>query len=52
MLARVLHTGIEVADLATAISLYTSLGFEVVNEFEKPEPKAKVATVKKRRHRL
>lgn len=47
MLKSVLHTGIEVADLAKSIELYKSLGFELANEFVKPEPKAKVATVKK-----
>lgn len=47
MLKNVLHTGIEVANLAQSIELYKSLGFEVDTEFEKPEPKAKVATVKK-----
>ncbi|HSX33512.1 MAG TPA: VOC family protein [Candidatus Saccharimonadales bacterium] len=46
MLKNVLHTGIEVADLAKSIELYRNLGFEVANEFDKPEPKAKVATVK------
>ncbi|HTE21601.1 MAG TPA: VOC family protein [Candidatus Limnocylindria bacterium] len=47
MLKQVLHTGVEVADLAKTIELYKSLGFEIANEFEKPEPKARVATVKK-----
>lgn len=47
MLKNILHTGIEVADLAKSVELYKSLGFEVANEFEKPEPKAKVVTVKK-----
>ena len=47
MLKNVLHTGVEVADLAKSVELYKSLGFEVANEFVKPEPKAKVATVKK-----
>jgi methylmalonyl-CoA/ethylmalonyl-CoA epimerase len=47
MLKRVLHTGVEVADLETAIALYESLGFIIHNRFEKPEPKARVATVKK-----
>ena len=47
MLTHVLHTGVEVADLAQAIDLYKGLGFEIVNQFDKPEPKAKVATVKK-----
>jgi catechol 2,3-dioxygenase-like lactoylglutathione lyase family enzyme len=45
MLKRVLHTGVEVADLAQAIKLYEHLGFAVHNEFEKPEPKASVATM-------
>jgi lactoylglutathione lyase len=47
MLSRVLHTGVGVADLDKAVALYESLGFEVYNRFEKPEPKARVASVKK-----
>lgn len=47
MLKHVLHTGIEVDDLAKTVDLYKNLGFEVANEFNKPEPKAKVVTVKK-----
>jgi len=47
MLKHVLHTGVEVSDLAKAVALYENLGFEVINKFEKPEPKAHVATVKK-----
>jgi len=47
MLKNVLHTGIEIADLAKSVELYKSLGFEVANEFNKPEPKAKVVIVKK-----
>ena len=47
MLKQVLHTGVEVANLVKAIELYKNMGFEVANQFEKPEPKAKVATVKK-----
>jgi catechol 2,3-dioxygenase-like lactoylglutathione lyase family enzyme len=47
MLKRVLHTGVEVDDLEMAVELYKSLGFEIHNRFEKPEPKASVVTVKK-----
>jgi catechol 2,3-dioxygenase-like lactoylglutathione lyase family enzyme len=47
MLKQILHTGVAVADLAKEVALYLKLGFEVANEFEKPEPKAKVATMKK-----
>ena len=47
MLKHVLHTGVEVADLAKMISFYKGLGFEVSNQFEKPEPKAKVAILKR-----
>ena len=47
MLKHVLHTGVAVADLDGAVALYKSLGFDVVNQFDKPEPKARVATVKK-----
>lgn len=46
MLKRVLHTGASVADLDIAVALYKRLGFGVVNQFTKPEPKARVATVK------
>ena len=47
MLKKVLHTGVEVADLAKAIELYKSLGFEVAKEFDKPEPKAKAVIMTK-----
>lgn len=47
MLKRVLHTGVAVDDLEKAVQLYESLGFLVHNRFEKPEPRAQVATVKK-----
>jgi catechol 2,3-dioxygenase-like lactoylglutathione lyase family enzyme len=47
MLKRVLHTGVEVANLEVAIALYESLGFSVGTRFTKPEPKAQVAHVKK-----
>ncbi|HSW98805.1 MAG TPA: VOC family protein [Candidatus Saccharimonadales bacterium] len=47
MLKHVLHTGVAVADLEKAVQLYESLGFAVHKRFEKPEPKAQVATVKK-----
>lgn len=47
MIRRVLHTGVAVANLGKAIELYKGLGFEVTREFEKPEPKARVASVKK-----
>jgi catechol 2,3-dioxygenase-like lactoylglutathione lyase family enzyme len=47
MLKRVLHTGVRVADLDTAVALYISLGFTVSGHFEKPEPKASVTTVQK-----
>ncbi|HSW37801.1 MAG TPA: VOC family protein [Candidatus Saccharimonadales bacterium] len=48
MLKKVLHTGVQVADLNKAIQLYEGLGFSVVKEFDKPEPKAKVAWVRNR----
>lgn len=47
MLRNVLHTGVAVNDLEKTVSLYESLGFKVTNRFEKPEPKAQVATVQK-----
>src|SRR5688572_5465735 len=47
MLKRVSHIGVEVADLNASVELYKSLGFEIANQYEKPEPKAKVVTVKK-----
>lgn len=46
-LVKVLHTGVAVADLAAAIALYTSLGFTLAKEFDKPEPEAKVAILTK-----
>lgn len=45
MLKRVLHTGVAVDDLEKSVAMFTALGFQIKNEFEKPEPKAKVATV-------
>jgi lactoylglutathione lyase len=47
MFSRVLHTGVAVGDLDKTIEFYKSLGFEIHNQFEKPGPKARVATVKK-----
>ncbi len=47
MLTHILHTGVAIDDLAKTIELYKSLGFEIKNQFEKPEPKAQVATVQK-----
>lgn len=39
MLKKVLHTGIAVSDLAKAIELYKSMGFEVTKELDKPNAK-------------
>ncbi len=47
MLKQVLHTGVRVDDLEKAVELYKRLGFSIRNQFDKPEPKAKVATVEK-----
>jgi len=47
MLSRVLHTGVGVEDVDKAVALYESLGYEIHNRFEKPEPKARVTTVKR-----
>ena len=47
MLKKVLHTGVRVDNLEKTVELYKSLGFTIRNEFEKPEPKAKVVTVEK-----
>jgi catechol 2,3-dioxygenase-like lactoylglutathione lyase family enzyme len=47
MLKRILHTGVAVESLDKTLALYESLGFEIANRFEKPEPRAQVATVKK-----
>lgn len=47
MLRKVLHIGIEVANSEEAISFYEKLGYEKVKQFDKPEPKAKVAHVQK-----
>ena len=47
MLKKVLHTGIQVDNLEKSIELYRSVGFEVMNRFEKPVPHARVALVQK-----
>jgi len=47
MLRRVLHTGVQVADLAAAVEFYRQLGFEVDKEFSKPELKAKAVIVRR-----
>lgn len=44
MLKKILHTGVEVADLTKAIELYESLGFKVVNQFEKTKTKIAIVT--------
>lgn len=44
MLKQVLHAGVEVADLAKAIELYKSIGFEVVKQFEKTKTKIAIVT--------
>lgn len=44
MLKKILHTGVEVADLAKAIELYKSLGFVVAKQFEKPKTKIAIVT--------
>jgi catechol 2,3-dioxygenase-like lactoylglutathione lyase family enzyme len=47
MLKKILHTGLAVADLESAVELYKSLGFEVVKKFNKPDINADVALVAK-----
>jgi catechol 2,3-dioxygenase-like lactoylglutathione lyase family enzyme len=42
------HAGFAVKDLEQAISLYEKLGFTLARRFEKPEPKAHVASMKDR----
>jgi catechol 2,3-dioxygenase-like lactoylglutathione lyase family enzyme len=46
MLTTILHTGIAVADIDASIALYQSLGYELTKQFDKPEPAAKVASLK------
>jgi catechol 2,3-dioxygenase-like lactoylglutathione lyase family enzyme len=41
-----LHVGFAVENLDESVKLWQSLGFEVVNKFEKQEPKAHVIVVK------
>lgn len=48
VLKRVLHTGVEVADLQKSIAFYERLGFHAARTFDKPEPKAKVAMMQQR----
>jgi catechol 2,3-dioxygenase-like lactoylglutathione lyase family enzyme len=40
------HAGFVVKDLEQSISLYEKLGFTLARRFEKPEPKALVASLK------
>ena len=47
MLKNILHTGIEVDDIKTAVKFYEGIGYTLVDQFAKPEPKAKVAVVRK-----
>lgn len=47
MLKKVLHTGISVNDLDQTVARFKTLGFTIRNQFEKPDPKAKVVTVEK-----
>lgn len=46
MITKFLHTGIEVKELDEAIESYLRLGFTLSNRFDKPEPKAHVASMK------
>ncbi len=45
MIGKFLHTGFEVNDLEEAVKFYKKIGFTLEKQFDKPEPKAKVATV-------
>lgn len=39
------HIGFTVTDIEAAIKLYESLGFQLTRRFEKPEPRAHVASM-------
>lgn len=43
MITKVLHTGFMVDELQGAIDFYKKLGFSVIKQFDKPDPKAKAA---------
>lgn len=45
MIKRLHHTAIQVEDLEESIKFYESIGFKVVKEFEKDEPKSKAAFI-------
>lgn len=47
MLKKILHTGLSVPNLASAIELYESLGFKAVKKFSKQDIDADVAVVTK-----
>lgn len=47
VLKKVLHTGLAVPKLKTAVELYQSLGFEVAKKFHKPDLDADIAMVSK-----
>ncbi len=47
MILGVHHTAFSVENLEESIDFYVSLGFTVVNRFEKDEPKAKAAYLEK-----
>jgi len=46
MIKKFWHVGLTVKDLDQAIAQYQKLGFEVVDKFEKDEPRAHVAQLK------
>lgn len=43
---KLIHVGFAVDDLEESIALWEGLGFRLSRRFDKPEPKAKVATMK------
>lgn len=47
MLKKILHTGLAVNDLDSALKMYKLLGFEVAKRFHKPDINADVAMVEK-----
>ena len=42
---KIIHSGFRVKNIDKSIALYESMGFTLQSRFEKPEPKAQVATV-------
>ena len=47
MIRRILHTGVEVADIEKARTLYDNMGFQQIYQLDKPELHAKLIALKK-----